>query len=104
MMLPSFVSCIILFPVLYCFIVCCIILFAAHMNTLEGTCPPGNLAHACRLVFGVQEYVVLPSTAQRLARVALGLGLRSQGRHNLGPTWCVAVCVTVCMLCVCVCV
>lgn len=38
-------------------------------------------------MFGIQEYVLLPSTSQRLYSVAQKLGLQHQGRHNLGPTW-----------------
>lgn len=37
---------------------------------------------------GRMEYVLLPSTAERLKRIATTtLGLRHRGHHNVGPTW-----------------
>eukprot|EP00195_Chlamydomonas_chlamydogama_P006615 CAMPEP_0202903444 /NCGR_PEP_ID=MMETSP1392-20130828/24466_1 /ASSEMBLY_ACC=CAM_ASM_000868 /TAXON_ID=225041 /ORGANISM="Chlamydomonas chlamydogama, Strain SAG 11-48b" /LENGTH=389 /DNA_ID=CAMNT_0049590625 /DNA_START=8 /DNA_END=1177 /DNA_ORIENTATION=+ len=40
-----------------------------------------------KLTFGVQEYVVVDTTKQRLKDVSAKLGLTHKGRHNLGPTW-----------------
>lgn len=49
---------------------------------------PALLRHTpSRLLFGIQEYGVLPETRARLVRVADDLGFRHKGRHNLGPTW-----------------
>ncbi|KAG1665442.1 hypothetical protein FOA52_005784 [Chlamydomonas sp. UWO 241] len=40
-----------------------------------------------RLIFGKMLYQIENETAARLVRIAGDLGLRHDGRHNIGPTW-----------------